>query len=66
MADSTDETRQVLIVHLSDVHFGARHRFNPPASPSGDVPDEIAYPTLIGNFSKIYLDLIQIAQLWCA
>jgi 3',5'-cyclic AMP phosphodiesterase CpdA len=40
-------TRQVVLIHLSDIHFGSKHRFNPPTSPSGDVPKEYEYPTLL-------------------
>ena len=42
-------TRQLLIVHVSDIHFGEHHRFNPPATAKGDVPKDPDYPTLAGN-----------------
>lgn len=41
-----NDTPQLLIIHLSDIHFGGRHRFSAPATPAGDVPDD-AYPTLL-------------------
>lgn len=34
------------IIHLSDIHFGAGHRFDPAATPSGDQPRRTGYPTL--------------------
>jgi 3',5'-cyclic AMP phosphodiesterase CpdA len=40
-------TRQLSIVHLSDVHFGSVHRFAPPATAAGDVPSESGFPQLI-------------------
>jgi 3',5'-cyclic AMP phosphodiesterase CpdA len=42
-----DETRQLLVVHLSDIHFGGKHRFMPQKTAGGDTPDEAAYPTLL-------------------
>jgi 3',5'-cyclic AMP phosphodiesterase CpdA len=32
----TDETRQLLVIHISDTHFGSRHQFEPPLTPTGD------------------------------
>ncbi|MDN3205593.1 metallophosphoesterase family protein [Algoriphagus sediminis] len=52
-----DITRQVNIIHLSDLHFGDTHRFKIPASTDGDVPLEKDYPTLI---EKLSLDLNEI------
>jgi hypothetical protein len=45
--DSEELTRQLVIVHLTDIHFGEKHRFNPPRSASGDRPYEAGYPTLL-------------------
>ena len=42
----TTLTRQLIIVHLSDLHFGKHHRFDPIATPKGDAPSRIGYPTL--------------------
>ena len=44
---SVDDVRQLIIIHLSDIHFGGKHRFHPPRTPGGDVPDEREYPTLL-------------------
>jgi len=46
MAPGAD-IRQLAIVHLSDVHFGSEHTFNPPITPGGDAPPEPGFPTLI-------------------
>jgi 3',5'-cyclic AMP phosphodiesterase CpdA len=40
-------TAQVVIVHLSDIHFGPQHRFDPAPAPSGGIPASTGYPTLI-------------------
>jgi len=42
-----NDTRQLRIVHLSDIHFGRSHRFDPPVTPKGDTPKRIGYPTLL-------------------
>lgn len=47
-----DLTRQLYIVHLSDIHFGTKHRFNPPISAAGDSPGEEDYPTLLGKLAE--------------
>lgn len=52
MAELMDVTTQVVLIHLSDVHFGTKHRFNPPTSPAGDVPEEPHYPDLLGKLSE--------------
>ena len=41
------DVRQLLIIHLSDIHFGSKHKFAPPATAGGDVPEEREYPTLL-------------------
>ena len=41
------ESRQVVIIHLSDIHFGRNHTFNSPTSARGDRPVERGYPTLL-------------------
>src|SRR4051812_46535382 len=43
---------QICIVHLSDVHFGPNHRFDPPATPDGDIPDDPGYPSLLEKLTK--------------
>src|SRR4051794_40715569 len=47
-------TRQLAIIHLSDIHFGPSHRFSPVATAAGDIPPEPDYPTLLG---KLVADL---------
>ncbi|MBI4532103.1 MAG: metallophosphoesterase [Candidatus Latescibacteria bacterium] len=47
-----DLTRQLIIIHLSDVHFGRSHRFVPPRTPGGDVPEEDTYPTLLEKLKE--------------
>jgi 3',5'-cyclic AMP phosphodiesterase CpdA len=39
-------TRQLIVVHISDLHFGAKHRFEPGRTAAGDVPEDPAQPTL--------------------
>jgi 3',5'-cyclic AMP phosphodiesterase CpdA len=45
-------TRQVVIIHLSDLHFGEKHRFNPPKTPSGDRPARNGYPTALEKLAE--------------
>jgi hypothetical protein len=45
-------TKQLVIIHLSDLHFGRTHRFNPPKAPSGDIPAREGYPTLLEKLSE--------------
>src|SRR5215467_5773201 len=40
-------TRQLLIIHLSDIHFGKQHRFDPPPTADGDTPKRAGYPQLL-------------------
>lgn len=40
-------TRQLQIIHLSDLHFGSDHRFNVPPTVSGDKPARKDFPTLL-------------------
>ena len=47
-----DETSQVIIIHLSDIHFGRQHRFNPSDTPNGDKPFEKDFPTLIQKLQE--------------
>jgi 3',5'-cyclic AMP phosphodiesterase CpdA len=47
-----DQTRQVVIIHLSDIHFGKNHRFNPPATVAGDQPVDSSFPTLLGKLAE--------------
>ena len=51
-----DLTRQLSIIHLSDVHFGAKNRFNPAITAHGDRATEDDYPTLL---DKLAADLAE-------
>jgi 3',5'-cyclic AMP phosphodiesterase CpdA len=42
----------VVILHLSDLHFGEKHRFSPPKTPSGDRPARTGYPTALEKFAE--------------
>ena len=44
--------RQLAIIHLSDVHFGAKHRFEPSRTAAGDKPDERDYPSLLDKLQE--------------
>ena len=41
-----------MIIHLSDLHFGDKHRFNPPKTPSGDRPARTGYPTALEKLTE--------------
>lgn len=45
-------TRQLVIVHLSDLHFGSHHRFNPQPTTGGDIPVREGYPSLLEKLSE--------------
>lgn len=40
-------TRQLQIIHLSDLHFGPDHRFSPPRTAMGDALKDQGVPTLL-------------------
>ena len=42
-----DAAPQLTVIHVSDLHFGARHRFEPPQTPAGDVPKRDGFPSLV-------------------
>ena len=44
--------RQLSIVHLSDLHFGPRHVFQPPLPPDGHPAVAKGYPTLLQCLSR--------------
>ena len=46
------KVRQLTIVHLSDVHFGAKHRFEPARTSAGDQPNERNYPSLLDKLQE--------------
>jgi 3',5'-cyclic AMP phosphodiesterase CpdA len=47
LVDERHFTRQAILIHISDIHFGNQHRFNPDRTPGGDVPARRGYPTLL-------------------
>ena len=46
------EARYVELIHLSDLHFGANHRFSPELPPSGGAPKQPDYPDLADSLIK--------------
>ncbi|MCG8508698.1 MAG: metallophosphoesterase, partial [Rhodospirillales bacterium] len=54
MAELREKTSQIELVHISDVHFGDKHRFIPPQTPLGDRPEEAEFPSLL---DKLKTDL---------
>lgn len=50
--DERHLTKQVVIVHLSDLHFGKHHRFNPSPTTAGDIPVRDGYPTLLAKIAE--------------
>jgi 3',5'-cyclic AMP phosphodiesterase CpdA len=50
----SDETRQVTIVHLSDLHFGERdHQFNTPHDVNGEPVAGARYPSLLDHLENL-------------
>lgn len=47
-----NKTKQVVIIHLSDLHFGKNHRFNSPKTPYGDSPRDDGRPSLLKLLQK--------------
>lgn len=43
----SSSTAQLLVIHLSDVHFGPSHRFRPTRTAAGDVPEDPSHPRLL-------------------
>ncbi len=50
--DERHLTKQLVVIHLSDLHFGKRHRFNPPPTTAGDIPVRDGYPTLLAKLAE--------------
>jgi 3',5'-cyclic AMP phosphodiesterase CpdA len=46
------ETRYVELIHLSDPHFGAGHRFKPETPPGGGSPKQPDYPDLADSLIR--------------
>jgi len=51
-AHSRSLTRQLHIIHLSDLHFGTDHRFNVPPTITGDKPTRNGYPSLLEKLKE--------------
>src|SRR5437588_28518 len=49
-------TRYVELIHLSDLHFGAGHRFSPEPTPDGAAAAEPDFPTLGDLITRDLLD----------
>src|SRR5215471_1424833 len=46
------ETKQLHIIHLSDLHFGDDHRFMAPAPVSGGATIRPGYPSLVSKLQE--------------
>jgi predicted phosphodiesterase len=51
-----DETKQLHIIHLSDLHFGDDHRFLAPVPPSGGPAPHQGVPTLLSKLMEDFND----------
>lgn len=45
-------SKSAIIIHISDIHFGEKHIFNPPKTPGGETANESGYPTLFDSIKK--------------
>ncbi len=66
MGESVEQinlTKQLDIVHLSDLHFGPDHRFNPPPTAMGDTPSRKGFPTLLEKLVDSLADPTSIRNL---
>ena len=50
---------QVVIVHLSDLHFGKPHRFQPDITPDGDAAGEVGFPPLSSSVLRDVSDRLK-------
>jgi hypothetical protein len=48
----TPQRRQLTIVHMTDLHFGANHRFDPHHAPDGTSASRIGVPKLFQSILK--------------
>jgi hypothetical protein len=48
----THGLQQVRIVHVSDTHFGARHRFQAPLPPDGERPPSRGFPSMADSILR--------------
>lgn len=56
MKRTNELTRQIEIVHISDIHFGPDHRFVPPLTPDGDRGSYEGYPKLSEKLQEDFAD----------
>jgi 3',5'-cyclic AMP phosphodiesterase CpdA len=47
--------RQLTLVHLTDLHFGDKHRFEPPVPPDGRPGKGRGWPTLLESLTKDWM-----------
>jgi 3',5'-cyclic AMP phosphodiesterase CpdA len=52
MRNAITRSRKIHIIHISDLHFGSHHRFQPPVTPDGDRIKDDTYPILIDTLLK--------------
>ncbi len=52
MASTDEDSNQLIIIHLSDIHFGRNHRFSPRRTASGDRPVDRSFPTLLDKLCE--------------
>lgn len=63
MPDATHTTRQLHIVHLSDLHFGNDHRFMAPAPVSGGAVLRPGFPSLLDKLKQDFAEPAPIENL---
>ena len=44
--------RQLTIIHLTDIHFGKDHRFDPARAPDGSLASRVGVPKLYQSILK--------------
>jgi 3',5'-cyclic AMP phosphodiesterase CpdA len=60
---ANDATRQLHIIHLTDLHFGNDHRFMAPAPVSGGPVHRPGYPSLLDKLTEDFKDPSEITNL---
>jgi 3',5'-cyclic AMP phosphodiesterase CpdA len=58
-----DLTRQLHIIHISDLHFGDDHRFLTPPTVTGDKPNRPGFPTLLAKLREDFADPVSVDNL---
>jgi 3',5'-cyclic AMP phosphodiesterase CpdA len=56
--------RQIRLIHVSDLHFGAQHQFQPPQTPGGSLPPNRGYPTLAASLRADLVDAHDSDESW--